>query len=89
MRKPFIAGNWKMNTTVQEAMKLVRDMLPELNQLDRIDIAVCPPFVSLVSVHDALQGSMIRVGAQNMYFQEKGAYTGEVSPLMLQGLCSL
>lgn len=87
MRTPFIAGNWKMNTTVSDAIKLVGEMKPQLEPITGVEIAVCPPFVSLIAVREALKGSRIKLGAQNMYFQEKGAFTGEVSPLMLAGLC--
>ncbi|HSW57956.1 MAG TPA: triose-phosphate isomerase [Dehalococcoidales bacterium] len=87
MRVPMIAGNWKMNTNHQEAVKLVKDLDAGLNERIPVDVVACPPFISLASVSEALTGSQIRVGAQNMYFEEKGAYTGEVSALMLKGLC--
>jgi triosephosphate isomerase len=87
MRIPMIAGNWKMNTTVPEAVALVKEMLPELNRIDNVDRVICPPFVSLAAVGELLKGSPVKLGAQNLYFEEKGAYTGEVSPLMLAGLC--
>jgi triosephosphate isomerase len=86
-RVPFIAGNWKMNTTVDEARKLVGQLRPALDKIQGVEKAVCPPFISLTAVRDALQGSTVKVGAQNLYFEEKGAYTGEVSPLMLAGIC--
>jgi triosephosphate isomerase (TIM) len=87
MRIPLIAGNWKMNTTVSEAVKLVGEMRPLLEPINDVEKVVCPPFVSLTAVREALKGSSIKLGAQNMYFKEKGAYTGEVSPLMLSDLC--
>ena len=87
MRVPMIAGNWKMNTTVSEAVKLVGEMRPLLDPINNVEKVVCPPFVSLTAVRDILKGSSVKLGAQNMYFEEKGAYTGEVSPLMLAGLC--
>ncbi|MGD9142633.1 MAG: triose-phosphate isomerase [Dehalococcoidia bacterium] len=87
MRVPMIAGNWKMNTTVDEAVNLVKSMLPDLNRIKGVEKVVCPPFVSLVSVGEILKNSSIQLGAQNMYYEEKGAYTGEVSPPMLAGLC--
>jgi triosephosphate isomerase len=87
MRIPMIAGNWKMNTTVAEAVALVREMLPELKRIDNVERVICPPFVSLAAVNELLKGSPVKLGAQNLYFEEKGAYTGEVSPLMLAGLC--
>ena len=87
MRKPVIAANWKMNTTIAEATALVSSMLEELDDVDSVDKIICPPFVSLAVVADIIKGSSVKLGAQNMYFEEKGAYTGEVSPLMLAGLC--
>jgi triosephosphate isomerase len=89
MRIPMIAGNWKMNTTVAEAAALVGEMLPELDRIDDVDKVICPPFVSLAAVKELLKGSSVKLGAQNLYFEEKGAYTGEISPLMLAGLCQL
>jgi len=87
MRVPFIAGNWKMNTTVGEAVSLVREMLPGLDTVKNVEKAVCPPYVSLSAVKEVLEGTSVKLGAQNLYFMEKGAYTGEISPLMLAGLC--
>jgi triosephosphate isomerase len=89
MRIPMIAGNWKMNTTVSEAVALVREMLPELERIDNVERVICPPFVSLAAVSELLKGSPVELGAQNLYFEEKGAFTGEISPLMLAGLCQL
>jgi triosephosphate isomerase len=87
MRVPFIAGNWKMNTTVAEAERLVLEMLDRMDRIEGVEKVVCPPFVSLVSISMMLEGSSIKLGAQNMYFEAKGAYTGEISPLMLRELC--
>ncbi len=87
MRLPIIAGNWKMNTTVEEAVALVRDMLGGLEDIGGVDKVVCPPFVSLAEVKPVLEHSSVKLGAQNLHFEEKGAYTGEVSPVMLAGLC--
>ncbi|TET48018.1 MAG: triose-phosphate isomerase [Dehalococcoidia bacterium] len=87
MRVPLIAGNWKMNTTVAEALKLVRAMKDELEKVISVEKIVCPPFVSLVPVKELLEGSTIKLGAQNLFFAEKGAYTGEISPLMVADLC--
>ena len=107
----MIVGNWKMNTTVAEAVSLAKHIRgnsphqpegePHQNQqsgktaaLDRtIDVlrnvitVICPPFISLVPVKEALEGSSICLGAQNFHFEEQGAYTGEISPRMLIGLC--
>ena len=87
MRIPFIAGNWKMNTTVTEAEKLVLEMLDKLDRIEGVEKVLCPPFVSLVAIGMMLQSSSIKLGAQNMYFETEGAYTGEISPLMLRELC--
>jgi triosephosphate isomerase len=88
MRTPMIAGNWKMNTTVNEAIMLVRSMIGELDRIEGVDKLLCPPFISLNAIRDILSGTAIMLGAQNMHFKEKGAYTGEISPLMLKELCS-
>jgi len=87
MRRPLIAGNWKMNTTVDEAVVLVKDMLSELNAISNIDRVLCPPFISLQQVSEIVNDTSVAVGAQNMYFKERGAFTGEISPLMLKRLC--
>ncbi len=87
MRIPMIAGNWKMNTTVREAKELVSAMREQLDRIDKVDKVICPPFVSLTAVKELIQGSSVKLGAQNLYFEAKGAYTGEVSPPMLAGLC--
>ncbi|MFC2006372.1 triose-phosphate isomerase [Chloroflexota bacterium] len=87
MRVPMIAGNWKMNTTVSEAIELVNGMHRGLDEIDGVEKLICPPFVSLVAVKELIKGSSIGLGAQNLYFEEKGAYTGEISPLMLADLC--
>jgi triosephosphate isomerase len=89
MRIPMIAGNWKMNTTVAEAVALVKEMRPELDRIDNVDKVICPPFISLAAINELLAGSSIKLGAQNLYFEEKGAYTGEISPLMLAEICQL
>lgn len=88
MRVPLIAGNWKMNTTVDEAVALVQQLRPRLERITGVEQVVCPPFVSLDAVHRALEASPILVGAQNVFWEEKGAYTGEISPPMLAPLCS-
>lgn len=87
MRVPFIAGNWKMNTTLTEAIALVKTMRRELDEIGNVDKVLCPPFISLAAIGEILKGSSIKLGAQNLYFEEKGAYTGEISPLMLVDLC--
>ena len=87
MRVPMIAGNWKMNTTVSEAIELVNEMRQGLDDIDNVDKVICPPFISLAAVRELIKGSSIKLGAQNIYFEERGAYTGEISPLMLADLC--
>jgi len=87
MRVPMIAGNWKMNTTLSEALELVNEMRQGLDQIAHVDKLICPPFISLAAVRELIKGSSIKLGAQNIYFEEKGAYTGEISPLMLADLC--
>jgi triosephosphate isomerase len=87
MRKPIIAGNWKMNNTIDEAVSLVREMRWGLNEVRSVDRVLCPPFVALAAVAELLKPTTIKLGAQNMHWEDKGAYTGEISPLMLKGLC--
>jgi len=82
-----VAGNWKMNTTVSEAVALAAGVRDGAAAVRGVELVLCPPFVSLAAVSDAVRGSAIKVGAQNMHFQESGAFTGEVSPGMLQGIC--
>jgi len=88
MRIPLIAGNWKMNTTVAQAVSLVKTMLPDLDKISNVEKVLCPPFVSLNAIKELITGTSIKLGAQNMYFKDKGAYTGEISPLMLIDVCN-
>lgn len=83
MRTPIIAGNWKMNKTPSEAVALIEELKPLVKDA-KIDVVVCPTFVCLDAVLKAAKGTNIKVGAQNMYFKESGAFTGEVAPNMLQ-----
>lgn len=86
-RTPIVAGNWKMNTSADSARDLIRAIRDDgVDQVEGVEKVVCPPFVFLSLVAEAAKGSSIKVGAQNMHWQERGAFTGEVSPLMLQGL---
>ena len=87
MRKPFIAGNWKMNTNGAGAEALASGLVGQLSGIDSVDVAVCPPSVYLQSVAKALSSSNIALGAQNMYFESNGAYTGETSAEMLKDVC--
>jgi len=86
MRIPFIAGNWKMNTTVHEAEELVHNMLERLDRIEGVEKVLCPPFISLPIISELLTGSSIKLGAQNMHFEIKGAYTGahKASPGLLE-----
>jgi len=86
MRKPIIAGNWKLNKTNQEAVELVTLLKRELSDITEVDIVVCPVFTALSEVSDVLVESNINLGAQNLYWEESGAFTGEVSGLMLKSL---
>ena len=85
-RLPFIAGNWKMNKTVGEALDLVRELKTAMSGVKEVEVAVAPPFTALYAVYKELEGSLIRLAAQNLFWEEKGAFTGEVSPLMLKEL---
>ena len=87
MRTPLVAGNWKMNKTVEEARTLVYSMSAKLREIKGVDKVLCPPFPALLAVHAQLEGSDLGLGAQNMYWEEKGAFTGEISPLMVKELC--
>ena len=87
MPVPTIAGNWKMNTTVHDAVRLATEVRDNLRTSSGVDIILCPPYIALQQVRDAVIGSPIKVGAQNMHFEYSGAFTGEIGPLMLQGLC--
>ncbi len=81
-RKKIIAGNWKMNMTPSEAVKLVAELEP-LVKNDAVDVVYCVPAIDIVPVVEAVKGSNVQVGAENMYFEESGAYTGEISAAML------
>ncbi len=85
MRKAIIAGNWKMNNTINEAISLVKELKPMVKD-SACDVVVCPTFLSLPAVVEECKGSNIMVGAQNMNFEDSGAFTGEVSPIMLKEL---
>ena len=83
MRRRIIAGNWKMNKTPSEAVKLVEE-LKDLVVNPDVDVVYCVPAIDLVPVVEAVKGSNVEVGAENMYFEESGAYTGEISAAMLK-----
>ena len=83
MRKKIIAGNWKMNKTPKEAVELVNLLKDKVNT-DKVDVVFCVPAIDIIPVKAALEGTNIKLGAQNVYFEESGAYTGETSPAMLE-----
>ncbi|HEG44703.1 MAG TPA: triose-phosphate isomerase [Phycisphaerales bacterium] len=84
MRKPFIAGNWKMNTNGESANALAAGLAKEIGDIDTVDVAVCPPYIYLQAVATQLSSSNIAMGSQNVYFEASGAYTGEISCDMLK-----
>ncbi len=86
MRKPIIAGNWKMNKLTSEAVELAREVKNKTGTIADREIVLCPPFTVLSSVKEVIKGSSIKLGAQNMYWEVRGAYTGEVSPTMLKDI---
>ena len=85
MRKPIIAGNWKMHKTIAEALEFVNEVKDRVNN-DKVEAVICAPFTLLKDLKQATKGTNIKIGAQNMHFEEKGAFTGEISPLMLKEL---
>jgi triosephosphate isomerase len=87
VRVPMIAGNWKMNTTVEEAIELIGKMRFELDRIANVEKVICPPFVSLDAIKKRLEGSTIKLGAQDLYYEEQGAFTGAISPKMVTDLC--
>lgn len=87
MRTPFVAGNWKMNKTVEEARSLVFEMSQGLREIKGVEKVLCPPFTSLLTAAALLQGTDIGLGAQNMHWEERGAFTGETSPAMVAEFC--
>jgi len=87
MRKPFVAGNWKMNKTSDQATLLAADMLPGLEAVKTVERVICPPFTSLMVLSGMLADSEVKLGAQNLHWEESGAYTGEISPAMVKEFC--
>jgi len=84
MRKPIIAGNCKMNKTVGEARELVKALKDKVADVTDVEIVVAPTFTALLAVAEVIKGSNVKLAAQDMYWEEKGAFTGEISPLMLK-----
>jgi len=87
MRTPIVAGNWKMNKTVEEARLLVFSMSRKLREIQGVEKVLCPPFPALLAVSALLQGTDIGLGAQNLHWEKKGAFTGEVAPNMVAEFC--
>lgn len=87
MRKPFVAGNWKMYKTAAEAETFVKEILPGLKSVNQVERVLCPPFTALPKLSELLSGSGIGLGAQNLHWENSGAYTGELSPQMIKEFC--
>lgn len=86
MRKPIIAGNWKMHKTVGEAVELVQELIGLVKDVKDVEVVVCPVFTSLGAVREQIKATNIKLGAQNMHWEKQGAFTGEISPVMLQDI---
>ena len=85
MRKPIIAGNWKMHKTIAEAIEFINEIKGKVNNTD-VEAAICAPFTLLKDLKEATKGTSIKIGAQNMHYEDKGAFTGEIAPAMLKEL---
>ncbi len=83
MRKPFMAGNWKMHMDNSQARELASGLAGRIGQVEAVDIVLCPPFTALTTVAQAIEGTKIALGAQDIFWEDMGAYTGEISPSML------
>lgn len=86
VRKKFIAGNWKMNTTVAEAVELAKGVVAKVGSDTSVNVAVCPPYTNLAAVAEVIKGSAVKLGAQDVYWEEKGAFTGKISCSMLKAV---
>ncbi len=84
MRKPIIAGNWKLNKTIKDSVELITEIKRELSGMTDVDVVVCPVFTALADAHDVLMESNIGLGAQNLYLEDSGAFTGEVSAPLIK-----
>jgi triosephosphate isomerase len=84
LRRYLIAGNWKMNKNNNEAVDLARRIVLNTQDIEKVDMVICPPFTALAPVHECIKDSKVKLGAQNMHFEDKGAYTGEISPEFLK-----
>ncbi len=83
MRRPCVAGNWKMHKTIKESTDLVVELIPGLDSIKNVDSVICPPFTALAMVSNLVKDLKIELGAQNLFWEEQGAYTGEISPGMV------
>lgn len=88
MRRPMMAGNWKMNKTIDEAKALTNAVQAQVDGIENVDCVLCPPTVCLPAVKDAVAGTALAIGSQNVHWAESGAYTGEISAAMLDGLAT-
>ena len=86
MRRVIIAGNWKMNKTISQAIELVNNLKRDLSEVEDVDIIVVPPYTALSEISDMIVGTNIELGAQDVYWENEGAFTGEISPLMLKDI---
>ena len=86
MRRPLIAGNWKMNNNSTESVELVSQLKEMISGVKEVEVVVAPPYTSLGSVATVIEGSNISLSAQNIFWEEKGAFTGEISPVMLKDM---
>ncbi len=84
MRKRIVAGNWKMNKTPEQTKELINVLKPLVGDEENTEVVFCPPFICLTTAIEAVKGTNIKIGAQNMYFEESGAFTGEVAPDMIK-----
>lgn len=85
MRKPIIGGNWKLNRgTPDKAEEMLKELIPLVKDINTVDIVICPPFTALAASVEITRGTNVKIGAQNMYFEDKGAFTGEISPIFLK-----
>ncbi len=87
MRRPLVAGNWKMNKTVEQAAVLVEELLPGLNAVSEVEKVICPPYPSLMFISAQLENSDVGLGAQDLHWEASGAFTGEVAPAMVREFC--
>ena len=86
MRKPIISANWKMNKTISEAVSFCDEFIPLVRGINDVEIIIAPPYTALQSVIERCRGTNILISAQNLFYEEKGAYTGEISPVMLKDI---